>query len=105
MKNPEAEYHATDISDVMIGKAHEFLKAHFSMYDSKLTYEQWLAKNKLTLKVANGEEPFEEEKKFDRIICNMVLMATENAENMLRNMGNSAETGCLLGVSVWGNSE
>ena len=60
------------------------------MYESKLTYEEWLAKNKAVIRTGNGEEPFKEEMKFDRIICNMVLMLTENAENMLNNLGNSA---------------
>ena len=43
------------------------------------------------------------EKKFDRIICNMVLMLTEDPEKMLNNLWNEAEEGCLLGVTIWGN--
>lgn len=41
--------------------------------------------------------------KYDRIICNCVLMITASAEKMLRNLYSHAEKGCLLGVSVWGN--
>ena len=86
----------------MIDKAHENLKKHLSLYESKLTYEEWLNKNNLTIKVANGEEPLNEGKKFDRIICNHVLMLTEDASKMLSNLWNEAEKGCLLGVAVWG---
>jgi hypothetical protein len=55
---------------------------------------------------ANAEEPLKKpshiSSKFDRIICNCVLMLTENAGKMLKNLSDEAERGCLLGVSVWG---
>jgi 2-polyprenyl-3-methyl-5-hydroxy-6-metoxy-1,4-benzoquinol methylase len=60
--------------------------------------------------VGNAEEPLKKpqqfaDAKFDRIICNCVLMLTENAEKMLRNLHNEAKEGCLLGVSVWGSKQ
>lgn len=33
----------------------------------------------------------------------MVMMLTENADKMLANFYNEAKSGCLLGVSVWGD--
>ena len=47
--------------------------------------------------------PFNATEKFDRIVCNMVMMLTPNPENMLKNLYNEAASGCLLGVSVWGD--
>ena len=67
---------AVDLAPGMIEKAHENLKNHLSLNESKLTYEEWLTQNKLKIRVANGEEPLNEGKKFDRIICNHVLMLT-----------------------------
>lgn len=32
-------------------------------------------------------------------------MLTENAENMLRSLHASAEEGCLLGLSIWGDKD
>ena len=57
----------------------------------------------LCLKAQNGEEPFNSEYKFDRIIGNMVLMLTEDPEKMLKNLYDHADEGCLLGISVWGD--
>ena len=54
LKSSEASYLAVDLAPVMIEKAHENLKNHLSLYESKLTYEEWLSKKKLTIKVANG---------------------------------------------------
>ena len=57
MKQPEAQYVATDLSPAMLKKANERLKSNFEKYDSKLTLEEWMKKHKLILKEANGEEP------------------------------------------------
>lgn len=54
--------------------------------------------------VANGEQPIAgEHGKFDRIICNMVMMLTEDPSRMLQAFYDQAEAGCLLGVSILGN--
>jgi len=75
-------------------------------YESKLSYEEWCVKNKLKLQVANGEELIPNNTlKFDRIICNMVLMLTEDPKKMLNSLYQQAEEGCLLGLSVWGNKD
>ena len=104
LKNPKAHYLATDISPEMLALGDKFLREHFAMYHSQLSFEEWLAKNKVEIKVHNGEEPVEGEK-FDRIICNMVLMLTEDPEKMLNTFNKEAEVGCLLGVTVWGKKE
>ena len=51
------------------------------------------------------EEKFEPEEgiKFDRIICNLVLMLTEDPVKMLTSFRQSATEDCLLGLSVWGD--
>ena len=38
--------------------------------------KQWMGRHKLELKVANGEECIDSPHQFDRIIANLVLMAT-----------------------------
>lgn len=89
MKPINATYLATDLSPRMIDLTNANLKANFSLYDSKLSFEQWLKKNKLTIMQANAEEPLAKPGTsggFDRIICNCVLMLTQNAEKMLRNL-------------------
>lgn len=65
--------------------------------------EAWMNRQRLTLKAANGEEPIESPYKFDRIIANLVLMLTENAEKMMKNLHEMSAEGCLLGVTIWGN--
>jgi hypothetical protein len=59
------------------------LQKNLQLYDSKLTLEEWLIKNRLHIMVANAEEPLKKpptmSSKLDRIICNCVLMLTENA--------------------------
>ena len=59
-------------------------------------------KQNVTIRVANGEEPIDSPHKFDRIIANLVLMATEDPLKMLKNFHSMAAEGCLLGVTIWG---
>lgn len=107
MKNKNANYLATDLSPSMINLTKKNLMSNLSHYESKLSFEDWLVKNKLHLMVANAEQPLTKPKqitsKFDRIICNCVLMLTEDASKMLKNLYSEAESGCLLGISVWGD--
>ena len=63
----------------------------------------WLKRYNLEFRVANAEEPIELPYKFDRIIANLVLMATENPAKMMKSLNASASEGCLLGVTVWGD--
>lgn len=65
--------------------------------------DEWMKDQQLEIRTANGEEPIESEYKFDRMIANLVLMLTENPIKMLRNLGQMAEKGCLLGVTIWGD--
>ena len=76
MKNKEASYYATDLSERMLEIGRDRLRKHLEKYETKLSLEEWMHKNKLAIKKANGELPFEFGTKFDRIICNMVLMLT-----------------------------
>lgn len=80
------------------------MKKNLEFYDSKLSFEEWSEKIKLKLQVANGEEPIPNNQfKFDRIVCNMVLMLTEDPLKMLTSFYEQAEEGCILGLSVWGD--
>lgn len=103
IKNKDAKYYATDLSEKMLEVGKKRLQDSLEKYGSKLSFNDWISKNKLILKKANGEMPFELGLKFDRIICNMVLMDTENPEIMLANLYNESSTGCLLGASIWGD--
>ena len=82
MKDPNTKYLATDISEKMVEKTRERLKHNLSLYHSKLTFDEWLGANNLYTGVANAEEPIAKPEnvpaKFDRIICNLVLMLTED---------------------------
>ena len=55
IKNPEATYLATDLSEKMIEFGHTHLKKTHESYNSKYTYEEWLASQKLEIRAANGE--------------------------------------------------
>lgn len=61
-----------------------------------------MKKQNLEFGQINGEEKIPKEIKFDRIICNLVLMLTTDPAKMLINLYDSAEDGCLLGLTVWG---
>jgi hypothetical protein len=47
----------------------------------------------------------QKEAPFDRILCNLVLMLTENPEEMMRTFHAQAAEGCLLGVTVTGDTQ
>ena len=57
------------------------------MFDSKLSYEEWLEGVNLSFKAVNGEEKITPKngEKFDRIICNLGLHLTEDPAKMLKN--------------------
>lgn len=54
MKDPDANYLATDLSPNMINLTKENLKANLKLYDSKLSFEDWLKKNKIEIFEANA---------------------------------------------------
>lgn len=105
LKRQSATYLATDLAENMIERAKHNLRENFQKYDSRLTFDQWCLKQNLAFKTVNGEEVIQKNVSFDRIICNCVLMITEDPEKMLRNLYDQAASGCLLGVSVWGDRE
>jgi hypothetical protein len=55
--------------------------------------------------VIDGEKTIESPFKFDRIICNLVLMLTEHPNIMLQNLASIASEGCLLGLTIWGDKK
>lgn len=109
MKLPGASYLGLDLAPEMVEKARASLQRNLELFDSRLDLDAWMGKNNMHLMTANAEEPISRPQgvsgKFDRIICNCVLMITENPEKMLRNLHTEAEKECLLGVSVWGNKK
>lgn len=44
-KRPETYYLATDLSPNMVALAKDNLKRHFSRYQNKLAFEDWLEQN------------------------------------------------------------
>ena len=102
-KRPECSYLASDLASNMVKLAQKNLENNFNKYESKLSYKEWLNKNNLSFKVLNAEEPIENTKPFDRIICNNVLMITSDARKMMTNLYNHSKPGCLFGVNVWGD--
>lgn len=57
MKDPSANYFATDLSPKMIDLTMANLKQNLKMYESKFSLEQWLNKNRMMIAVANAEQP------------------------------------------------
>ena len=86
----------------MIDLAKGFLSDYIEKMGISDDLEKWMGKHHLKLQAVNGEDKIAVPYKFDRIICNLVLQITENPRNMLQNLYELAEPGCLLGVSVWG---
>ena len=69
---------------------------------SKLSLEEYCSQQKLYLSVADANKPYPGIK-FDRIICNLLLMMVDDPEGVIRSLSEVAEEGCLMGVSVWGD--
>lgn len=102
-KATECQYVATDLSPAMIAKADQRLRRNFEKYESKLTFDEWTKKNNLVVKQVNGEESIDGFGKFDRIICNLVLMLTVNPKNILLNAHKNSTDDALIGITVWGD--
>lgn len=87
----------------------ELAKGFLATYIHKLgvtdNVEKWMDKQCLEIGVHNGELPPDSPHKFDRIICNLVLMNTTDAHKMMRSMHEAAENECLLGVTIWGDKK
>ena len=70
-------------------------KAYIDNYLLKIgvdkSYEEWSKLHNIQFKVHNGQEAVEVPYKFDRIICNLVLMITENPQKMLTNLHSMAQ--------------
>ena len=61
--------------------------------------------NNFVLRASDGQKTIQPEGPFDRIVCNLVLMITENPHEMMRTFYRQAKEGCILGVTVIGNTE
>lgn len=83
--------------------AQVFIDNYLKKFGVTISTEEWLQKHQIKFQVHNGEEILETPFKFDRIICNLVLMITENPQKMLRSLHAMSEEGCLLGLTVWGD--
>lgn len=55
LKNPEASYYATDLSEAMVEQSKKRLEAHFAKYESKLSFNEFLEKQHLHFSAQNGE--------------------------------------------------
>lgn len=60
--------------------------------------------NNLTIKCDDGQKSIQSSSPFDRIICNLVLMLTEDPWEMMTNFHRQAKEGCLLGVTITGDA-
>jgi hypothetical protein len=89
----------------MLDIAQQHLEAHLSKIGVQVTAESWMKQQHLSFRAANGEEVFESAHRFDRIIANLVLMATQDPLKMMSSLHQMAGEGCLLGVTVWGDQQ
>ena len=91
LKAPETTYLATDLTQSMVDVAFKRLQKNLEKAGIKESAEELIERNNITIKSANGEEPIESPHKFDRIIANLVLMATEDPLKMMKNLSSMAE--------------
>lgn len=105
IKSPSTQYVASDLSQAMIKKSEQRLRANFEKYDSKLTFEEWLQKHRVVLKEMNGEQLLPDFGKFDRVICNLVLMLTTNPKAMLESIHSNTTEDVLMGITIVGDKE
>ena len=103
LKNENTTYLGTDLAENMIKEAHLTLEKELKKMGVEANLEDWMKKQRLELRTANGEEHIQSDYKFDRIICNLVLMIVEDPIKMMKNLHSLSEEGCLLGVTIWGN--
>ena len=64
-----------------------------------------MQKNNVAFKVADGQQSINTPFLFDRIIANLVLMATEDPEKMMKNFHELSTDSCLLGITIWGDQQ
>lgn len=87
----------------MVAKAETKLKKQLDLFRSQFTAKEFLEENKVVLKAWDGELPVEGYGKFDRVVCNLVLMLTNDAKKMLKSIHESCAEGAKLGITIWGN--
>lgn len=102
IKNKDTHYLATDLAPEMITKAEQKLQHNLELFRSSETLENWMKSQHLVLKACNGEEPITGFGEFDVIICNLVLMLTDDPRKMLRSLHQTAAPGARLGATIWG---
>jgi SAM-dependent methyltransferase len=105
LKAEEATFLATDLSKVMLQTCKQTIQTNLAKMGVPTTLEEWLQKKHLEFKIADATKKVEAPYKFDRIIANLVLHMVPDPAEMLKTLGESAEPGCLLGVTVWGPPE
>lgn len=96
-------YLATDLSEKMVEMARDYLSAFTQKMGFSEGLDKWMERQRLDICPHDGECVPKLSHKFDRIICNLVLMNTSDAHKMMTSMHEVAEEGCLLGVTVWGD--
>ena len=85
-KRKESQYVATDLSPEMVAKAETKVRKQLDLYRSPLTTKEFLEENKVILKACDGEEPFDGYGLFDMVVCNLVLLLTNDRKKMLRSI-------------------
>lgn len=103
IKPKECTYLATDLSEKMVEMTRHYLANYIQKLGVTESLGKWMQRHHLETEVLNGETMPKVPYKFDRIICNLVLMNTTDAHKMMTSMHEVAEPGCLLGVSIWGD--
>lgn len=105
LKPQESTYLATDLSPVMLDLCRQNLTAHLTKMGVSDSFEDWTKKHHMEFKQADGAKPIESTHKFDRIIANLVIHHSEHPLDMMKNLAEMAEPGCLLGVTEFGREE
>jgi ubiquinone/menaquinone biosynthesis C-methylase UbiE len=105
LKNEECTYLATDLSEKMVEMSRNYLASYTYKLGLQDNFDKWMERQRLEMGVHDGECMFKPAHKFDRIICNLVLMNTADAHKMMQAMHEVADEKCLLGVSVWGDKK
>lgn len=105
LKREDCTYLATDLSEKMVEMSRNYLSGYTHKLGLCDSFDKWMERMRLEIGVHDGESMFKPAYKFDRMICNLVLMNTNDAHKMMQSMHEMADEGCLLGVSVWGDKK
>ena len=78
------------MSPVMCDLAMDYLSTYLKKIHVKKDVKAWMQDQRLDIIVGDAEEPIKTEFNFDRIVANLVVNLTADAEKMMRSLHSKA---------------